>query len=53
MRLLFFGHASAANRSTMLPRALMSFWHIVKVVCSSVYEIQILCDEGGGGWGLV
>ncbi len=29
------------------------FWHIVKVVCSSVYQIQILCDGGflrGGGF---
>ncbi len=38
--------ASTAKRSIMLPRAPMPFWHIVKVVCSSVYEIKILCDEG-------
>ncbi len=35
----------------------MPFWHIVKVVCSSVYQIKILCDEGiffgGGGGGVV
>ncbi len=37
----------AAERSIMLPRAPMPFWHIVKVVCSSVYQIQILCDKGG------
>ncbi len=40
------GHArrcnSAAKRSIMLPRAPMPFWHIVKVVCSSVYQIKIL-----------
>ncbi len=44
--------ASAAKRSIMLPSAPMPFWHIVKVVCSSVYQIKILCDEGfliGGG----
>ncbi len=28
--------ASAAKRSVMLPMAPMPFWHIVKVVCSSV-----------------
>ncbi len=36
----------------------MPFWHIVKVVFSSVYQIKILCDEGiffgeGGGGSLV
>ncbi len=30
---------SAAKRSIMLPRAPMPFWHIVKVVWSSVYQI--------------
>ncbi len=38
--------ASTAKRSIMLPRAPMPFWHIVNVVCSSVYQIQILFDEG-------
>ncbi len=38
--------ASTAKRSIMLPRAPMPFWHIVKVVCSSVYQIKILFDEG-------
>ncbi len=36
---------SAAKRSIMLSRAPMHLWHIVKVVCSSVYQIQILCEE--------
>ncbi len=26
----------------MLPRAPMPFWHIVKVVCSSVYQTKML-----------
>ncbi len=34
------------KRSIILPRAPVPFWHIVKVVCSSVYQIQILCDGG-------
>ncbi len=44
--------ASAAKRSIMLPMPPMPFWHIVKDVCSSVYQIKLLCEEGffGGGW---
>ncbi len=38
--------ASAAKRSIMLPIAPMPFWHIVKVVCSSVYQIKIMCNDG-------
>ncbi len=50
---------TAAKRSIMLLRAPMPFWHIVKVVCTSVYQIKTLCDEvfvfflGGGGGSLV
>ncbi len=44
---------TAAKRSIMLLRAPMPFWHIVKVVCTSVYQIKTLCDEvfffSGGG----
>ncbi len=42
--------ASAAKRSIMLPMAPMPFSRIgirdYGVVCSSVYQIKILCDEG-------
>ncbi len=34
--------ACAAKRSIMLPRVPMPFWHIVKFLCSTVYQIQIL-----------
>ncbi len=38
--------ASAAKRSIMLPMAPMPFWHIVKVVCSSV-SIAALGEQLG------
>ncbi len=48
------------QREQLFYQGLPYFWHIVKVVCSSVYQIQMyLCDVsfcfggGGGGGGVV